>query len=85
MNTKQDEKSTCLYKNQVYVMTRTVSPQDASKFTSCVNTKSAVRPMCGDDKNCQSAQFMWPVKPKFSDVGLTEPAIYIQERCNLTQ
>ena len=32
------------------------------KFTRCVNTKGPVRPMCNDDKNCQSVQFMQPVK-----------------------
>ena len=35
--------------------------------------------MCGDDKNCQSAQFMQPVKSTFSDGQLTEPAIYTRK------
>ena len=49
------------------------------KFTRCVNTKSPVRPKFNDDKNCQSVQFMWPVKPN-SDVQLTEPAAYSNTR-----
>ena len=38
------------------------------KFTRCVNAKSPVRPMCNDDKNCQSVQFIQPVENWVLDV-----------------
>ena len=33
------------------------------KATKCLYTKSPEKPRCGDDKNCQSPQFMRPEKP----------------------
>ena len=33
------------------------------KATKDLYTKSTEKPRCGDDKNCQSSQFMWPEKP----------------------
>ena len=33
------------------------------KATRCSYTKSPEKPICGDDKNCQSPQFMRPEKP----------------------
>ena len=33
------------------------------KATKCLNTKIPEKPICGDDKNCQSPQFMRPEKP----------------------
>ena len=38
-------------------MTRTVNLQDVTR------KRDPVRPMCGNDKDCQSTQYMQPKKP----------------------
>ena len=45
------------------------------KATRCLNTQVPVKPMYGDDKNCQSPQFMWPEKSN-NVMWLKQPAVY---------
>ena len=67
------------------------------KATKCLYTKSLEKPRCGDDKNCQSPQFMRPEKPNNS-MRLKYPATNtrkmeytqmrdssVKKRCNLRE
>ena len=46
-------------------------------------TRSLMRPMCGDDKNCQTTQSynMCPLQPKFNHMQLAEPAKCFNSSC----
>ena len=44
------------------------------KATRCSYTKSPQKPICGDDKNCQSPQFVRPKKPN-NAMQLKHPAV----------
>ena len=68
----------------------TKSSSSSCSDKSCHSTRcfkkiirSPMRPMCGDDKNCQTTQSSnrWPVQPKFKHMQLAEPAICFNTRC----
>ena len=58
------------------------------KATRCFNIKIPMKPIYGDDKNCQSPRFMQPEKPN-NVMWLKQPAVYTRKlqrsgnRCNL--
>ena len=64
--------------NQVSVRQELSSTRYCKKATRCLNTKITKKPICGDDKNCQSPQFMREDKPN-NAMWLKQPAMHTRK------